>query len=168
MTFLCNQEDCCHVVEQDVEWVVDSATSYHCIPKREYFSTYKAGDYGTVKMRNKSVSLIAGIGDIWIQTSMGCTLTLKDVRHISDLRLNLISMHMMDKDGYNHFISSGNWKLTKGSLVVAQDRLCCSLYKTQAKVCGGQLNEVDDDTSPDLWHKWLAHMSEKGLQLLAK
>ena len=27
---------------------------------------------------------------------------------------------------------------------------------------------VDDDTSPDLWHKQLAHMSEKGLQLLAK
>ena len=36
------------------------------------------------------------------------------------------------------------------------------------KVCGGQLNTVDDDTSPDLWYKRLAHMSEKGLQLLAK
>ena len=36
------------------------------------------------------------------------------------------------------------------------------------KVCGGQLNAVDDDTSPDLWHKRLAHMSKKGLQLLAK
>ena len=44
---------------------------------------------------------------------------LKDVRHIPDLLLNLISVHMLDKDGYNHFISSGNWKLTKGSLVVA-------------------------------------------------
>ena len=35
-------------------------------------------------------------------------------------------------------------------------------------MCGGQLNVVDDDTSPYLWHKRLAHMSEKGLQLLAK
>ena len=75
---------------------------------------------------------------------------------------------MLDNDGYNHFISSGNWKLTKGSLVVARGRLCCSLYKTQVKVCGGQLNPVDYGTSPDLWHKQLAHMSEKGLQLLAK
>ena len=65
---------------------------------------------------------------------MGCTLTLKDVRHIPNLRLNLISVHMLDKDGYSHFINSGNWKLTKGSLVGAQGRLCCSLYKTQAKV----------------------------------
>ena len=40
--------------------------------------------------------------------------------------------------------------------------------KTQVKVCRGQLNAVDDDTSPNLWHRRLAHMSEKGLQLLAK
>ena len=99
---------------------------------------------------------------------MGCTLTLKDVRHILDLCLNLISLHMLDKDEYNHFISSGNWNLIKGSLVVARGSLCCSLYKTQVKVCGGQLNVVDDDICPDLWHKRLAHMSEKGLQLLAK
>ena len=80
-----------------------------------------------VKKGNKSVSHIAGSDNIFIQTSMGCTLTLKDMRHILDLRLNLISIHMLDKDGYNHSINSGNWKLTKGSLVVARDRLCCSL-----------------------------------------
>ena len=108
------------------------------------------------------------IGDIYIQTSTGCTLTLKDVRHILDLSLNQIYVHMLDRDGYNHFIISGNWKLTKGSLVVARGRLCCSLYRTQAKVCRGQLNAVDDDTPPDLWHERLAHMSKKGLQLLAK
>ena len=130
VTLLYNQEDCCHVTKQDVEWVVELAASYHYIPKREYFSTYKVGDCGTVKKGNKSVSQIAGIGYIYIQTSMGCTLTLKYVRHIPDLCLNLISMHMLNKDGYDHFISSGNWKLTKGSLVVARGRLCCSLYKT--------------------------------------
>ena len=47
-------------------------------------------------------------------------------------------------------------------------QICCSMYKTQAKVCGGQLNAVDNDTSPYLWHKRLAHMREKELQLLAK
>ena len=58
-------------------------------------------------MGNKSVSQIVGIGDICIQTSIGCTLTLKDVRHVLDLRLNLISVYMLDKDGYIHFISIG-------------------------------------------------------------
>ena len=73
---------------------------------------------------------------------------------------------MLDKDGCNHFISNGNWKLTKGSLVVARGRLCCLLYKT--KVYRGQLNAVNDGTSPDLWHKQVAHLREKELQLLAK
>ena len=77
----------------------------------EYFLTYKGGYYGTVKMRNESVSQIAGIGDIYIQTSIGCTLKLKDVRHIPDLRLNLIYVHILYKDGYCHFINNGNWKL---------------------------------------------------------
>ena len=124
MTLLCNQEDCCHVAEQDVEWVVDLAALYHCVPKRDYISTYKVGDFGTMKMGNKCVSHIMGIGDICIQTIMGCTLTLKNVRHILELRLNPISMHMMEKDGYNHFINSGNWKLTKGSLVVVFGNWC--------------------------------------------
>ena len=114
-------------------------------------------------MGNKSVSQITGIGYICIKTSTGCTLTLKDVRHIPDLHLNLISVHVLDKDGYNHFINSCNWKLTKGSLVVARGGLCCFLYKTQLKVFGGQLNAVDDDTFPNLWHRQLAHMSKKGL-----
>ena len=69
---------------------MDLAASYHSIPKREYLLTYKAEDYGTVNMGNKSVSQIVGFGDICIQTSMGCTLTLKDVRPIPNLHLNLI------------------------------------------------------------------------------
>ena len=168
MTLFYNQEDCSHVVDQDDKWIVDSKASYHYVPKREYFSIYKVGDFDIVKMGNISVSQIMGIGGICIQTSMECTLTLKDVQHILDLHLNLISVHMLDKDGYSHFISNDNWKLTKGSLVVAWGKLYCLLYKTHVKMCGGQLNAIEDDVSPDLWHKQLAHMREKGLQLLDK
>ena len=159
VTLLCNQEDCCSVAYQDVEWVVDSVESYLCYPKREYFSTYKVGDFGKVKMGNKSVSLIAGIGDICLQTSMWCTLTLKDVRHIPDLCLNLLFVHMLARMDIatSSIVAIGS--SPTGSLVVARRRFCCSLYKTQVKVCGGQLNAIDDDTSPDLWHKRVAHMS---------
>ena len=102
---------------------------------------------------NESVSWIMGIGDICMQTSMRYALTLMDVRHILDLCLNLIFLHMLDKDGYSQFIGSGNWKLTKGSLVVARGKLCFSLYTIHLKVCGGQLNAASDDNSLDLWHK---------------
>lgn len=78
LTLLCNQENFCHVADQDIEWIVDSSASYHRVPKREYFFTYKAGDFGVEKMGNTSVSQIMGIDNICIRASMGCTLTLKD------------------------------------------------------------------------------------------
>ncbi|GKV35980.1 hypothetical protein SLEP1_g44167 [Rubroshorea leprosula] len=168
VTLLCDRGECFHVENSDTKWIIDSGASYHCVPKREYFSTYKVGDFGTIKMGNKSVSHIMGVGDICVQTNVGCTLTLKNVRHVPDMRMNLLSAKALDEEGYTHYFGNGSWKLTKGSLVVAKGRACCSLYKTHMKMCGGQLNAVEDEASPNLWHKRLAHMSEKGLQLLAK
>ncbi|KAM1670675.1 hypothetical protein ACFX2K_044618 [Malus domestica] len=52
-------------------------------------------------------------------------------------------------------------------MVVARAQLCCKLYRSNAKVLKGELNAVDE-SSLDLWHKRLGHMSEKGLQVLAK
>lgn len=43
-----------HVVDQFVEWVGDSVTSYHVTPKRELFASYKAGNFGEMKMGNDS------------------------------------------------------------------------------------------------------------------
>ena len=82
-----------------IEWVVDTAASYHATPNRELFNTYKTGDLGYVKMGNTASSNIAGIGDICIQTNVGYQLMLKDVRHVPDLRLNLMSGIALDKEG---------------------------------------------------------------------
>ena len=71
-----------------IEWVVDTAASYHAMPNKELFITYKAGDFGCVKMGNTASSNIAGIRDISIQTNVGYQLKLQDVRHVSYLHLN--------------------------------------------------------------------------------
>ncbi|KAM2683111.1 hypothetical protein EV1_044763 [Malus domestica] len=153
--------------DRDIEWIFDNGASFHATSKREFFSTYKEGDFGIVKMGNESYSKILGIGDICLRTNLGCQLMLKDVRHIPDIRLNLISIGTLDRQGYYHHIGEGKLKLTKGLMVVARARLCCTLYRSNAKVLKGELNAVED-SSLDLWHKRLGHMSEKGLQVLAK
>ena len=73
-----------------IEWVVDTATSYHATPNRELFNTYKVGDFGCVKMGNTANSNIVGIGDICIQKNVGYQLMLRDVRHVRNLHLNLM------------------------------------------------------------------------------
>ena len=119
-------------------------------------------------MGNKSYADIMGIGDICVETNTGYTLKLKDVRHIPDMRLNLISTSVLDKEGYESHLGNSKWKLFKGSLVFARGKICCKLYKIQVKLCKDVVNVAQDDSTPDLWHRRLAHMSEKGLQILAK
>ena len=99
------EESCMHVTNQDAEWVVDTAASYHATPHSDIFTTYTTGDFGTVKMGNSTFSSIVGIGDIHIKTGVGCTMVLKDVRHVPDLRLNLISVNALDQQGYDNIFA---------------------------------------------------------------
>ena len=66
-------------------------------------------------------------------------LVLKDVIHVSDLRLNLVSELKLDDAVYNVNLSE-KLKLSRGSLIVARESLCCSLYKLQAKIVGHEMN----------------------------
>ena len=52
-------------------------------------------------------------------------------------------------------------------MVVAKGEACCTLYKTQGKVCNDELYAIEG-TSLELWHKRLGHMSKKGLQVLVR
>ena len=58
------QDDCCTISDPYVEQVIDSAASCHVTPKNELFTSYKAGNFGRVKMGNDSYMDIVGIGDM--------------------------------------------------------------------------------------------------------
>ena len=107
------QEDCCTVSDPYVEWVIDSATSFHVTPRKELFTSYKAGNFGRVKMGNDSYADIVGIGDICVRANTGYTLILKDVRHVLEIFLNLISTHVLNKEGYGSYFRDGKWRLSK-------------------------------------------------------
>jgi hypothetical protein len=81
------EQKCEHVDNNDDEWVVDSAATHHVVRTKELFTTYKAKDFGTVKMGNTSYSKIVRIGDVCIKTNVGFTVMLKSVRHVPDFML---------------------------------------------------------------------------------
>ena len=43
-----------------------------------------------------------------------------------------------------------------------------NLYVFQSSTSRGLINLVENDTSSELWHRRLSHMSEKGIDSLAK
>ncbi|KAF7121453.1 hypothetical protein RHSIM_Rhsim13G0116100 [Rhododendron simsii] len=153
---------------QDLSWVIDSGASFHVTSQRDFFASYTHGDFGHVRMGNEGVSKIVGMGDVCLETNTGCKLLLKDVRHVPDIRLNLISAGKLDDEGYKNQFGDGKWKLSKGSLVVARGKKSSTLYLMQAKLSKGEVNAIGDEASTELWHKRLGHMSEKGMQILAR
>ncbi|CAJ2645756.1 unnamed protein product [Trifolium pratense] len=155
-----------NLVSGESMWIVDSGATLHVTPRKEFFTSYTSGDFGGLKMGNDGVAKVIGVGDICLQTNMGMQLLLRDVNHAPDVRFNLISVHMLDDCGYDNHFGSGKWKLSKGNLVVARGEKTSKLYWTKALVARDSVNAIDMKAS--LWHRRLSHISEKGLNVLAK
>ena len=71
-----------------------------------------------------------------------------------------ISVGRFDDEGFCSTFRNGQWKLTKCSFVVAKDR---KLYVMHAKLSQDTLSVAENDSTVELWHKRLCHMSEKTL-----
>ncbi|PKI65860.1 hypothetical protein CRG98_013764 [Punica granatum] len=98
---------------------------------------------------------IVGIGDVCLETELGCKLLLKKVRHVPEICLNLISTGYLDDESYSNEFSNGRWKLSKGSLIVAaRGQKTDTLYRLCARHNSDQFNVVEDYPI-ELWHKRL-------------
>nr|GEY89640.1 hypothetical protein [Tanacetum cinerariifolium] len=72
----------------------------------------------------------------------------------------------LDEEGYYIGFGDQQWKVTKGSLVVAHRNKCGSLYMVE--VPSNRINTaIDGRGNAALWHHMLRHMSEKGMKILA-
>ena len=122
--------------------MIDFGASFYVTSQSDLFSTYSRGDFGNIRMGNSGSSKIVGIGDICLETIVGSKLILRDVRHVPDIRLNLISVGKLDDKGFANSFDNDKWKLTKGSLVLARGTKENSLYVMQAKLNKGEINLI--------------------------
>ena len=80
--------------------MVDTTASFHITTCRDFFSSYNSGRFGWVKMCNEAKCEIVGMGDIELETSIGCKLVLKYIRHVPKMHFNLISIGKLDDEDY--------------------------------------------------------------------
>ncbi|KAL9254956.1 Retrovirus-related Pol polyprotein from transposon TNT 1-94-like protein [Drosera capensis] len=121
----------------------------------------------TLKMGNDGASKVIGVGDVCLETNMGMKLLLIGVKHALDVRINLISVQMLDNIDYDNHFDSEKWKLFKCNLVMARGEKMSKLYCTKALIARNSVNVIDMDIS-SLWHRKLSHISKQGLNWLAK
>ena len=99
------------------DWVLDSRVSFHTTPHREIIQNYAAGDFGKVYLADGTALDVMSIGDVRILLSNGFVWLPEKVRHIPDLRSNLISVVQLDDEGHAILFIGGTWKVTKGARV---------------------------------------------------
>ena len=83
-------------------------------------------------MGNDGACRIVGIGNVCLLTSAGCRMVLKDVCHVPDIRLNLISTRRLDDEGNCGSFQNGSWKFCRGNLIVAHAKKQNTLYVLHA------------------------------------
>ena len=94
-------------------------------------------------------------GSVWL---------LEKVRHIPELRRNLISVGQLDDERHAILFVGGTWKVTKGARVLARGKKTGTLYMTSSPRDTIAVTDASTDTS--LWHRRLGYMSKKGMKML--
>ena len=157
-----------NIVDSSTSWVIDSGASFHITSRRDLFTSYTLGDFGSVKMAHESIARCIGVGQVCLEMCNDSRLILKHVKHVPDVRLNLLSIGKLCDENYNNSFAGDSWKLTKGSMVVGRGTKHSALYITQAKIVKDVVHEAEFVNGTDLWHKSLCHMSDKGNFVLVR
>ena len=100
----------------------------------------------------------------------GVVRTLCDVRHVPNLRKNLISLGTLDCNGFSYKSTSGVMKVSKGVMTVMKgQKLAGNIYKLLGTtIVGGVATAEFELDSTVLWHMLLRHLGERGMMELHK
>ncbi|KAJ0020602.1 hypothetical protein Pint_31448 [Pistacia integerrima] len=105
--FILDDDDVINVACHKTSWVIDNGASIHTTSRKDLFTSYVVGDFGTVKIDNNGLAKVIGIRDVCLEMDNGSSLLLRDVNHIPDIRLNLISTGRLEDEGYYNTFSDG-------------------------------------------------------------
>ena len=121
-------------------------------------------------MGNDASCKVIGMGNIRIKMFDGVVRTLCDVRHVLDLRKNLISLGALDSNGFCYKFESGVMKVSKGIMTVMKGQKTAeNIYRLLGTTVVGGVAFVESETDNTiLWHMRLGHMSERGMVELHK
>ena len=97
-------------------------------------------------------------------------ITLGEVRHVPEMKKNLISLGTPDSKGYSYKSEHGIMNVSKGAMIVMRgQKIIGNIYKLLDSTILGRVavsESEEDDTL--LWHMRLGHMSECGIGELHK
>jgi len=110
-------------------------------------------------MKNDIACQMIGISTVRIKMFNGVVRDLTDVRYVSQVKKNIISVRTVESKGLKVTLENIILKVTKGSLVVMKGIRDRNLYYLKDSIVTGSLTSsvVSDEDATQLWHMRLGH-----------
>jgi len=98
--------------------MLDTGATYHVCPKRDWFSSFYKLDGCFAIMGDDYPCKVEGIGTIRIKMFDGMVREVKEVRYVTQVKKNLISIGSLRVLGHGVSVKDGVLKMTRGSMVM--------------------------------------------------
>jgi Zinc knuckle len=110
-------------------WVLDSGSTFHICPRRDWFDSFREVSGGTVTLADGSTLSVVRVGVVRFRMwdRMICTVT--NVRYVPSVRMSLLSLSELDSRGYELRIRGGSMEVLRGDLVVIRGTRRDGLYE---------------------------------------
>ncbi|KAG8486238.1 hypothetical protein CXB51_019548 [Gossypium anomalum] len=134
-------------------------------------TTESSVESGVVLIGNSSPCKVISIGTVQINMHDRIIRTLSDIRHVPNLKKNLISLGSLDPKGCKIVIKSSDIKVSRQAFILIRGQKTDSLYVLQGSTVTGKATislHVKESELTRLKHKQLSHTSEKGMAILNK
>jgi hypothetical protein len=157
-----------NMIEDVDSWWIDSGATRHVCKNKKMFKTINE-DGSVLYMGNASTVQVQGKGTIEIEFTSGKTLTLKDVFYVPEVRKNLISVPLLNKNGFKSVFEGDKFILSKGGVFVGKGYLCENMFKCNvANINNNNMISAYIVESCDLWHMRLGHVNFRKLEDMMK
>ncbi|KAI5350435.1 hypothetical protein L3X38_003326 [Prunus dulcis] len=142
------------------DWWLDSGANVHVCFDKRFFKNYQNSSGGNVTLGNDTVAQVRGIGKVELKMTSGKALTLKDVRHVPEVRRNLISGSSLVKQGYKIVMESNRIVITRNNVFIGKGYICDGFFKINVVFEDNKISpQVFNVESCNVWHGRLGHVS---------
>ena len=118
-------------------------------------------------MGNGHALEVIGVGTVKIKMYDGTVRIIQEVRHVKDLKKNLLYVGQLDNLGCKIHTEGGILKVVRGNLVVMKaEKIMANLYVLigdTLQESNATLASMSQEEVVMMWHRRLGHMSERGL-----
>lgn len=153
-------------------WYFHSGASKHMTNDVNFYLKLDSNYRSSVRVANKQISKVYGVGSGKIKclNSQGQeqNLNLNNVLFVPDFDSSLISINMLDKDGFKISVEDGKMKIVKNNSEVAVGDALEGMYELRPISNVMIARDLHKENCIHQWHKRLAHRDPDAIRRLER